>query len=71
MDERARLCAALRGGVEAMNDPAVESQVEDYFLKNPSASRDMVHVAAVACRVRDELALASQGGRRKSVSTGL
>ncbi len=54
-DERGQLCEALRGGVEAMNDPAVEARVKEYFLKNPTFSLDMIHVAAVACRVRDEL----------------
>jgi hypothetical protein len=71
VSERAALIAALRSGVTAMADPEIEARVADYFIKNPTFSRDMVHVAAVACRVRDESERASQEGRRNSVSTGL
>ena len=39
-----------------MADPEIETRVVDYFIKHPSYSRDMVHVAAVACQIRDQLA---------------
>ncbi len=39
-----------------MADPAVEARVLEHFLRYPSDSRDMVSIAAVACRVRDVLA---------------
>ena len=41
---------ALRAGVEAMHDPEIAEQVEQYFRDNPNYSRDAVHVAAIACR---------------------
>ena len=55
-NERAALIAALRSGVTAMADPEIETRVADYFIKNPSYSRDAIHVAAVACGIGDELA---------------
>ena len=58
--ERAALVEALRSGVNAMADPEIEKRVADYFIKNPSYSRDAIHVAAVACRIRDELAEAGK-----------
>jgi hypothetical protein len=55
-NERTALLEALRSGVTAMADPEIEKRVVDYFTKNPSYSRDAIHVAAVACRIRAELA---------------
>ncbi len=52
----AALVQALWTGIGAMADPAVEARVLEYFLRYPSDSRDMVSIAAVACRVRDRLA---------------
>lgn len=49
-----------------MADPEIEARVTEYFLQNPNFSRDAVHVAAVACRFREEAA-----SPRKSVSQGL
>ena len=57
---------APRAGVAAMADPVIEARVVEYFLKNPNFSRDAVHVAAVACQFRDEVA-----SPRKSVSRGV
>lgn len=57
-----------------MNALAAEAREEELFLKNPNFRWDAVHVAAVACRVRDELEqLRKQPGKvwRNSVSTGL
>ena len=74
MDERALFCATLCRGAEAMNALAAEAREEELFLKNPNFRWDAVHVAAVACRVRDELEqLRKQPGKvwRNSVSTGL
>ena len=47
---------ALRSGVEAMKDPDTEARVEAYFRENPNCSRDMVHVAAIASRFKQEKA---------------
>lgn len=47
---------ALWTGISAMADPVVEARVLEHFLRYPSDSRDMVSIAAVACRVRDVLA---------------
>lgn len=41
---------ALRSGLRALEDPAVELRVRNYFEENPTFSRDPVHVAAVATR---------------------
>jgi hypothetical protein len=41
---------ALRSGLRALEDPAVESRVRNYFEQNPTFSRDPIHVAAVATR---------------------
>jgi hypothetical protein len=57
VNEQVALVESLRSGVNVMNDPAVEARVVEYFVKNPSFSRDAIHVAAVACRVREELEL--------------
>ena len=43
-----------------MADPEIEARVVDHFLKNPSYSRDAIHVAAVACQIRDERAEAGK-----------
>ena len=45
---------ALRSGLKALDDPTIESRVREYFEKNPTFSRDPVHVAAVACRFAEE-----------------
>ena len=55
-DDRALLRERLRAGVRALADTEVEARVRDYFLQNPSYSRDAVHVAAVACRFQAEKA---------------
>lgn len=55
-DDRALLREALRAGVHALEDTEVEARVREYFLQNPSYSRDAVHVAAVACRFQAEKA---------------
>ena len=47
---------SLWAGIGAMADPVVETRVLEHFLRYPSDSRDMVNIAAVACRVRDTLA---------------
>lgn len=46
----ALLREALRSGLRALEDPAVESRVREYFEQNPTFSRDPIHVAAVATR---------------------
>lgn len=43
------LIERLREGVAALNDPAIEAKVRDYFERNPNYSCDVIHVAAVAC----------------------
>ena len=55
-NERAALGDSLRSGVTATENAAVEAHVLEHFLRYPSDSRDMVSIAAVACRVRDVLA---------------
>ena len=69
---RQKLKVALGAGVEALNDPEIETKVEAYFRENPGFSRDAVHVAAVACRFKKEKITASQrhGGesRQETVS---
>ena len=55
-DDRALLREALRAGVIALADAEIEARVREYFLQNPSYSRDAVHVAAVACRFQAEKA---------------
>lgn len=45
----AKLIDALRFGVEALKDPAIEAQVQGYFERHPNYSCDLIHVAAVAC----------------------
>ena len=52
---------SLWAGIGAMADPAVEACVLEYFGKYPSQSRDIVNVAAVACRLRDALAAEMRG----------
>ena len=52
----AALVQALWTGIGAMADPVVEARVLEHFLRFPSDSRDMVSIAAVACRVRDVIA---------------
>ena len=48
----AELLRRLREGVEAMSNPAVETKVQAYFERHPKYSRDLIHVAAVACRLQ-------------------
>ena len=55
-DDRALLREALRAGVRALADAESEARVREYFLQNPSYSRDAMHVAAVACRFQAEQA---------------
>ena len=55
-DDRALLREALRAGVRALADTGIEARVREYFLQNPSYSRDAVHVAAIACRFHAEKA---------------
>ena len=50
------LMEALEAGVEALNDPDIATRVEAYCRENPTHSRDAVHVAAVACRLKKEVA---------------
>lgn len=64
--EGTALLQSLRKGVDAMSDPAVEELVLAYFRENPNYSRDMVHVAAVACRVREELAAEQRANATKA-----
>lgn len=33
-----------------MGNPVIEAKVESYFARHPHYSRDLIHVAAVACR---------------------
>ena len=70
-----KLKEALGAGVEALNDPEIETKVEAYFRENPSFSRDAVHVAAIACRFKKEKIMAShcRGGepRQKTFSRPL
>ncbi len=47
---------SLWAGIGAMADPVVEARVLEHFVRYPSDSRDMLSIAAVACRVRDALA---------------
>lgn len=47
-DSVTRLIASLREGVEALKDPLIEANVQDYFERHPNYSRDLIHVAAVA-----------------------
>ena len=47
---------SLWAGIGAMADPVVEARVLEHFLRYRGDSRDMVSIAAVACRVRDVLA---------------
>jgi hypothetical protein len=54
-DPRIQLRNAIWSGVVALSDVRVEARVVEYFEKNPDLSRDAVHVAAMACRVREEL----------------
>ncbi|MEO8353338.1 MAG: hypothetical protein ABI680_16540, partial [Chthoniobacteraceae bacterium] len=51
---RQKLKEALGEGVEALRDPEIEKAVESYFRENPTFSRDAVHVAAIACRLKKE-----------------
>ena len=55
-DDRASLREALRAGVRALADAEIEARAREYFLQNPSYSRDAVHVAAIACRFQAEKA---------------
>jgi len=57
---------ALVAGVQALNDPDIETKVEAYFRDNPSYHRDAVHVAAVACRFKKEKVLADKQKRQKT-----
>lgn len=66
---RHKLREALGAGVAALNDPEIEAKVETYFRENPTFSRDAVHVAAVACRFKKEMIIASRG-EGASVSPG-
>ena len=63
---RQKLKEALGAGVEALNDPEIEMKVEAYFRENPSFSRDAVHVAAIACRLKKEKITASHRRLGKS-----
>ncbi len=67
---RQKLKEALGAGVEALNDPEIETKVEAYFCENPSFSRDAVHVAAIACRFKKEKITASHrhGGEPRQES---
>ena len=51
-DPLAELMSHLRAGVAAMENPVIEAEVEAYFARHPQYSRDLIHVAAVACRFR-------------------
>ena len=51
---RRKLVEALGEGVEALNDPEIETKVQAYFRENPAYSGDAVHVAAIACRFKKE-----------------
>ncbi len=55
-DDFQKLRAALRAGMTALADTEIEARVSEYFLQNPSYSRDAVHVAAIACRFQAEKA---------------
>ena len=57
---RQKLKEALGAGVEALNDPEIETRVEAYFRDNPSFSRDAVHVAAIACQFKKAQVVASR-----------
>ena len=35
-----------------MGNPVIEAKVEAYFARHPQYSRDLIHVAAVACRIQ-------------------
>jgi hypothetical protein len=63
---RQKLKEALGAGVEALNDPDIETKVEAYFRDNPTYSRDAVHVAAVACQFKKEKILADKRHRQKT-----
>lgn len=57
---RQKLKEALGEGVEALRDPEIEKAVESYFRENPTFSRDAVHVAAIACRMKKEKVVADR-----------
>ena len=61
-----KLKEALVAGVQALNDPEIETKVQAYFRDNPAYNRDAVHVAAVACRFKNEKALADKQKREKT-----
>lgn len=53
-DLLSQIRSALRSGLEALEDPLVETRVREYFEKNPNFSRDPLHVAAVASQFAAE-----------------
>jgi hypothetical protein len=54
VDARVALHEALRAGLAALADLQIEARVREHFECNPAFSRDAVHVAAFACRRRQE-----------------
>ena len=57
---------ALVAGVQALNDPEIETKVKAYFRDNPAYNRDAVHVAAVACRFKKEKVSTEKRKREKT-----
>jgi len=51
------LRTAFDSAIKALDDPEIEQRVRAYFEKNPSFSRDAIHVAAVACQLAEQKTL--------------